>query len=102
MFLQAPNLIGVSLPRYILNWLGRLAPDGRCKLLWRLFSGRSRISRFTIVSHHFMSQKEIESPLGQERIDHCVFCVPVDGKLVFMCEFNATGGRGKFYQQVQL
>jgi len=99
MFLQAPGLMAVSLPRYVLHWLGRFAPEDRWKLGRRLLTGSSHAHSFTIVSHHFMNRREIESPLGRERTQHCVFQVPVDGELVSMCEFNATGGRERYYDR---
>jgi hypothetical protein len=47
----------------------------------------------TIVSHHFMSGEEIRTPLGQERLAACVFRLPVDGRMMPMCEVNAAGYR---------
>ena len=31
--------------------------------------------------------------MGRERLDACAFKVPVDGRMVSMCEMNATGLR---------
>ena len=50
-----------------------------------------------IVSHHFMSRAEVETPLGQARLALCVFHVPIDGGLVPMCEVNTAGIRERFY-----
>lgn len=63
---------------------------------WR----RSRVWRpryFCIVSHHFMSASEIETPLGQERLAACAFRVPVGGRLEPMCAVNALGIRERYY-----
>ncbi|MBD3867341.1 MAG: hypothetical protein IFK94_04365 [Acidobacteria bacterium] len=40
-----------------------------------------------------MNGDELETPEGRERLDACVFRVPVDGRLVSMCEMNATSLR---------
>ena len=58
-----------------------------------------RINPFLFVVHNFMSPAEINSPLGKERLDACVFKLPVDGKLVSMCEMNATDLRAKLDQR---
>jgi hypothetical protein len=47
-----------------------------------------------------MSRDELETPLGRERLAHCVFHVPVDGELVSMCEVNALGVRERYYAQL--
>ncbi len=49
-----------------------------------------RLSAFAIVVHKFMSEDEIDTPLGRERLQACAFKVPVDGEMVSMCEVNAT------------
>ena len=59
--------------------------------------GRVRINGFSVVSHHFMSREELASPIGQERLASCAFKVPVDGRMVSMCEVNAAGVREAFY-----
>jgi uncharacterized radical SAM superfamily Fe-S cluster-containing enzyme len=65
-----------------------------------LATGRARVTPLVLVSHHFMSRAELETPLGQERLAHCVFHVPVDGELVSMCEVNALGVRERYYAQL--
>ncbi len=55
--------------------------------------GRLRAGAMTIASHHFMSGEEIRTPLGQERLAACVFRLPVDGRMMPMCEVNAAGYR---------
>ena len=46
-----------------------------------------------LVVHRFMSADELETPLGRERLQACVFKLPVNGRMVSMCEMNATGLR---------
>jgi hypothetical protein len=48
---------------------------------------------FVVVVHHFMDAQELATPTGRERLRACAFRVPVDGKMVSMCEVNATGLR---------
>lgn len=49
-----------------------------------------RIRPWILVVHGFMSREELSTPLGRERLGACVFRVPVGGRLVSMCELNAT------------
>jgi len=70
------------------------------RLAWRLFRGHASAHHFQIVSHHFMSRDEIETPLGQQRLGMCVFKVPVGGRLVSMCEVNALGVRDRYYDDI--
>jgi hypothetical protein len=67
--------------------------------LWRLYrrTGTMRARYFCLVSHHFMSAAEIESPVGRERLAACAFRVPIDGRLEPMCAVNALGLRRAFY-----
>jgi hypothetical protein len=37
-----------------------------------------------------MSPDELATPLGRERLEACVFRLPVEGRMVSMCELNAT------------
>jgi hypothetical protein len=49
-----------------------------------------RIRPWILIVHSFMNPEELQTPLGQERLDACVFRVPVHGRLVSMCELNGT------------
>jgi len=49
-----------------------------------------RVRPWILVVHAFMSPDELSTPLGRERLDACVFRVPVDGRMVSMCELNGT------------
>ena len=55
-----------------------------------------------IVAHQFMSTSELETSLGKERLQACVFQLPVDGKMVSMCEMNASGLRKKLNLKASL
>lgn len=67
------------------------------RLAWEAARGRLSVGGFSVVSHHFMSATELHTPLGQERLDACVFRVPVGLDLVPMCQVNAGGIRTTFY-----
>lgn len=45
-----------------------------------------------------MNQAELDTPLGRERLEHCVFHVPVAGQLVSMCEVSASATRDNDYE----
>ncbi len=78
------------------HWLARRASEVGISLAGLAFDvirGRLRAGTMTIVSHHFMSDGEIRTPLGQERLAACVFRLPVNGRMVPMCEVNAAGYR---------
>ena len=49
-----------------------------------------RIRPWILVVHSFMNREELSTPLGRERLGACVFRVPVDGRMISMCELNAT------------
>jgi MoaA/NifB/PqqE/SkfB family radical SAM enzyme len=61
-------------------------------------AGTLRVRYFNIVSHHFMSAAETQTPLGQERLDACAFRVPIGGRLEPMCAVNALGLREEYYR----
>jgi len=74
------------------RWLARLGlQPGR----WT----RLRIRPLLIVIHRFMRADELDTPLGRERLEACVFRVPVDGRMVSMCEVNATSLRRRLDQR---
>ena len=49
-----------------------------------------RVRPWVLVVHAFMSKEELSTTAGRERLDACVFRVPVDGRMVSMCELNGT------------
>lgn len=60
-------------------------------------AGIGRPRYVCIVSHHFMSAPETQTPLGRERLSACAFRVPVEGRLEPMCAVNALGLRERQY-----
>ena len=48
-----------------------------------------------------MDRTEIDSAAGRERIDLCVFQVPIGDRLVSMCEVNALGARDRAYEALR-
>jgi hypothetical protein len=76
--------LGTSLSGLTLEWL----------------QGRVRVDGFTLASHHFMSPDELRTPLGQERLDACVFRLPHEGRMVSMCQMNAGGVRERIYSEM--
>jgi hypothetical protein len=82
--------------RYLLSRLSRFKTSVP-RLLRDWAAGRVRIDGFSIVSHHFMNRDDLSAPIGRERLAACAFKLPVDGRMVSMCEANATGVREAFY-----
>lgn len=97
---RAPRFVLSSVLPYARHWLARLHGRSAIGGLSALLRGRMRARGFLFVSHHFMSRAQLETPLGQERVKHCVFHVPVNGELVSMCEVNALGIRESYYTQI--
>jgi MoaA/NifB/PqqE/SkfB family radical SAM enzyme len=91
-----PSWVTGPARRWLVSLLHRFGTSA-LRLAWDLARGRARIGGFSIVSHHFMSRDEVASPIGRERLAACVFRVPVNGRMVSMCEINATGVREAFY-----
>ncbi|MBK6422355.1 MAG: radical SAM protein [Gemmatimonadetes bacterium] len=95
-------------PRFVLGGLGpylrllarQADPAHPLRFLWRLLRRRARLRSLVIVSHHFMSRAEVDTPRGRERLDLCVFHVPVHGRLVPMCEVNTMGVREAYYAEL--
>lgn len=82
------------------RWLRRRLRDvgeSASGLLWGALRGRVRFDGFTVVSHHFMGRDEVQTSLGQERLAHCVFKLPVGGEMLSMCEVNLLGARAQMY-----
>lgn len=65
------------------------------RVAFRAGVGRPRY--VCIVSHHFMSAAETQTPLGRERLSACAFRVPIEGRLEPMCAVNALGLRERLY-----
>ncbi|HZF67413.1 MAG TPA: radical SAM protein, partial [Gemmatirosa sp.] len=96
----APRFVFGNLLPYARHWLRRVGGGSAARGAWRLATERATATPLVLVSHHFMSRAELETPLGRERLAHCVFHVPIDGELVSMCEVNALGVRERYYAQL--
>lgn len=94
---RAPGWAARHVPRFAWHWLRRLGGGRPLRGAADLLAGRVRVQGLVLVSHHFMSRDELQSPEGRERLASCVFHVPVDGRLVSMCETNALGLRDRHY-----
>jgi hypothetical protein len=89
-------LFGQIIP-FLLRWPGRFDPIHPFRLTWRWLRGAATVRYLNIVSHHFMSPAELNTEQGQERLAVCAILVPVNGRLVSMCEVNAGGVRERYY-----
>ncbi len=65
------------------------------RVLVALVRGRLRIQPLAVIVHKFMSPDELETPLGRERLAACTFQLPVDGRIVPMCQMNGTSLRAQ-------
>jgi len=54
-----------------------------------------QVHPFSVVVHHFMDKSMLDTDEGRERLDSCVFRVPVDGEMVPMCTFNGAEMRAE-------
>jgi 7,8-dihydro-6-hydroxymethylpterin dimethyltransferase len=93
---RSPRL-AIELPRLLVHWVDRFARGDRARFVARWLRGDVRVSYLNVVSHHFMSASELETPLGRERLDLCAFQVPLGDRLMSMCEVNARGVRDRYY-----
>jgi len=63
------------------------------RALGALLRGRlPRIHPLAVVVHHFMDADALDTAEGRERLDACVFRVPVGGDMVPMCAFKFAHG----------
>lgn len=88
---KAPGFVGGNLLPYARHWIRRLTGQGLWRGLRTLSRGDVTVHGFLFVSHHFMSEAQLATPLGQERLAHCVFHVPTEDGLRSMCEVNPSG-----------
>lgn len=99
----------VRAPRWLLGrgrrWVDRRLADGigvsLARLALDLLRGRARVDGLTIATHHFMNADELSTTRGRERLEACVFRVPLDGRMVPMCEVNAAGARDALYRALR-
>ena len=70
------------------------------RMLGSLFRGRlPRVHPFSVVVHHFMDEELLDTDEGKERLDACVFRLPVDGEMIPMCQFNGSTLRASLLQE---
>jgi hypothetical protein len=98
---QAPGYWAREVLPYFWHQAQKMSPGRPWGLVLRLLTGRAQVRHFNIVSHHFMGRDELATPLGRERLDLCVFRVPIGDKLVSMCEVNAMGVRDGYYEDMR-
>ncbi len=98
ILLRRPGLLGSAfLYAGLRAWRERRSV---LSILLRILTLRPvRVRPWSIVVHRFMDREELATPEGRERLDACVFQVPVDGRMVSMCEMNATDLRLKLNQE---
>ncbi len=110
MFIQSPGLWLRRLLPYGWRWMGRLSGSGggqlggtraRLRQALALLRRRSSLHGMAIVTHHFMDRQTLVTERGQERATACTFRVPHQGRLVSMCEFNASQGRAELYEALR-
>lgn len=99
LILHAPTLMLGHGSRWLIRQIESLFPGQKYQAWKRWKRGELRTRPFSIVVHQFMSREEVETPLGQERLEHCTFKVPYGDKLISMCEMNTLGYREHLYQQ---
>ena len=100
MAVRAPLFMLRNVVPFLWHWARRIEPSAPLGAVRAYLAGRLTTHGLVLVSHHFMSRAQIETPLGQERLQHCVFHVPVNGALISMCEVNALGIREAYYAQI--
>jgi hypothetical protein len=55
-----------------------------------------------LVVQKFMSPTELDTDRGRERLEACTFRVPHAGKMIPMCEMNATQLRSELYPRARI
>lgn len=98
---NAPGFLARNLVPFTWHLLKQFGNGRALSAAAALISKHARVHGLAIVSHHFMSADELNTPLGQERLAQCVFHVSVDGELRSMCEVNALGIRDRYYEQLR-
>ena len=90
--------MALKIPAYSVGRVWRERP-WMARFLSAVVRGRPwSINPFVDIVHNFMSAHELETEEGQDRLQACAFRVPIDGRMVSMCELNGTDMR-KFLNQ---
>lgn len=98
MFLRAPGWFFGPFRRWMAartREFGTTLP----RLVFQLLRGRARLDGFSVASHHFMGAEEMATAKGQERLEACVFRLPVEDRMVPMCQINAGDLRDRLYDR---
>lgn len=95
--LRAPGWLLGPARRWVAGRL-REAGVGSAAFLAGALTGRLRIDTLNVISHHFMSDGDLDTPRGRERLAACVFRVPSAEGMIPMCQANAGGGRDRLYR----
>ncbi|MEE9217838.1 MAG: radical SAM protein, partial [Acidobacteriota bacterium] len=101
MLLQNPGFL-LEAPLYGLYRLWGIRAWLPAALAHLLAFRAVRLRPLVVVVHKFMSRDELETPLGRERLQACSFKLPVNGKMVSMCEMNATPLRRELNHTLRL
>ena len=83
-----PGLLA-ELTLYAIHRLWGVRPMAATVLLHLIAFRRVSLRPLMLVVHKFMNVEELDTELGRERLRACVFRLPVDGRMVSMCEMNA-------------
>ena len=100
MLIQQPRFLVFSVLPFVIQHLRLVENRSAKQLVTSWLAGRIQIDYLSLVSHHFMNREKIETAIGQERINACVFKVPINGSLVSMCEVNALSYREEYYESI--
>lgn len=100
--LRAPVWVFGPLRRWMCRRIREHFGEGILRVMFHTLFGRACVRMLTLTSHHFMNSQELLTPTGQERLRSCVFRVPVDDRMVSMCEMNAGGGRTDVYRSLEV
>lgn len=100
MVVRTPWFFLKNIVPYATWWLRRIDGASAFRGLRRLVTGRTKMHGLMFCSHHFMSREEIETPVGKERLDLCIFHTAVGDRIVSMCEANALGVRDQYYEDL--
>ena len=101
VLLHQPGWVLRTLPRAIMHWLRKFDAEHPWRFALQVLRGQVKVGGLVLISHHFMSEGMGQTPEGRERLDLCVFHVPIDGTLVPMCEVNTTSIRRDYYERIK-
>ncbi|CAM2007179.1 radical SAM protein [Acanthopleuribacter pedis] len=65
--------------------------------IWAALRLKLRLRPTAFVVHNFMDRETLDTEVGRERVAACAFKLPVNGRMVSMCEMNGTELREQTY-----